>query len=377
MIVSKPPMGVNTWNTFGLNISEDLVIGLVDEIVAKGLKEVGFEYIVLDDGWQAKTRTIEGTLREDKDKFPNGLKFLSDYIHKKGLKFGLYSCAGCMTCGGFPGSYGYEFEDAEFFASVGCDYLKYDYCYMPNLSAGNRIYHKMGMALRACGREIVFSACNWGKDDVFSWIRSSGANMYRSTFDIFDNYKSFTGIAASQLDKLNSSGFNCFNDMDMLTVGMYGNGYVGKGGCTFEEYKTQYSLWCMYGAPLIIGCDVRKLNEESLTLLKNKNLIAIDQDEECRPPYPIGLGVNNEKETNVLFRFLSNGIYALAVYNFEDEQKQQIVVFAETGIAAAKGYSWELVDAFEESEEERHKDYFKVDVPAHGVKMYLCRLVKD
>ena len=377
MIVKRPPMGVNTWNTFGENISEEIIKSLADSIVEKGLLKAGFNYLNVDGGWQEKERDKEGNLVVNKQKFPNGLKPVIDYVHNKGLKFGIYSCAGVMTCCGNPGSYGYEFKDAQFFADLGVDYLKYDYCYTPHVTAGNRIYHKMGMALRATGKDIVFSACNWGLDGVHGWAKSSGANLFRSTFDIMDNFESFMKIALEQLNKLESSGYNCFNDMDMLTVGMYGKGHVGRGGCTFEEYKLQYSLWCMFGVPLIIGGDVSKLDSDCVKLLTNKHLIRINQDEECRPPYPIGLGVNNEYENDVLFRFLSDNEYALGVFNYSEAEVLKLVSFPQTGINYEKDYAFELFDVFEEKVVGTFKDFFRVKLPAHGSKVYICKLIKN
>ncbi len=369
-------MGINTWNTFGVNIDENLIIKLADNMVEKGFKKAGYEYLIIDDAWQAEKRDCNGLLSENKNKFKSGLKSVIDYVHSKGLKFGIYSCAGSMTCAGFPGSYGYEFEDARFFAGLGCDYLKYDYCYMPNISEGNKIYHKMGMALRSCGREIVFAACNWGKDDVFKWIRSSGAHTYRSTIDIFDNYVSFTKIALSQLDNLYCSGNNCFNDMDMLTVGMFGQGNVGRGGCNYTEYKTQFALWCMFGVPLIVGGDIRNMDENCINLLQNKTLIRINQDLENRPPYPIGLGINNDKTKNVLFRFLSQNEYALGLFNFDDEEADILVSFAETGINYNKDYCFNLYDVFSEKNIGSYQDYYKEKIAKHDCKIYICKLIK-
>ena len=158
-LAHTPPMGWNSWNTFSWNINADLIRTSADYMVSTGLKDAGYEYIVIDDCWSEKQR-VNGRLVPDKDKFPDGIKPVADYVHSKGLKFGMYSCAGTHTCAGYPGSFEHEFDDAETFAEWGVDYLKYDYCYKPSAADGANLYKRMGMALRNCGRDIVFSACN-------------------------------------------------------------------------------------------------------------------------------------------------------------------------------------------------------------------------
>ncbi len=244
-----PPMGWNSWNTFSWNINAELIRSTADFMVSTGLKDAGYEYIVIDDCWSEKQR-VNGRLVPDKDKFPDGIKSVADYVHSLGLKFGIYSCAGTHTCAGYPGSFEHEFADAETFAEWGVDYLKYDYCYKPEAADGANLYKRMSMALRSCGRDIVFSACNWGKDDVYSWIRESGAQLFRSTGDIQDNWESVKRLALSQIGKQAYSGVYCHNDMDMLVVGMHGNSdndWIADvvGGCTDTEYKTHFALWAI------------------------------------------------------------------------------------------------------------------------------------
>ena len=244
MIAQKPPMGWNSWNTFGININESLIFQIADTMVEKGYRDAGYEYLIIDDCWSLKERDASGNLVPDPEKFPNGMKAVADYIHSKGLKFGMYSCAGILTCAGYPSSYDHEFQDAALFAEWEIDYLKYDYCNFPkNADCINR-YQTMSMALKATGRDILFAACNWGSEDSWNWMRSIGAHSYRSTGDIFDNFRSFIGIFQSQLEHLSQSGPYCFNDMDMLTVGMYNKGNVAIGKpCTDNEYRMQFSLW--------------------------------------------------------------------------------------------------------------------------------------
>ena len=216
MHIQTPPMGWNTWNTFGQNITEQLVMESADAMVEKGYKDAGYEYIVIDDCWSLKQRDENGYLVADPNKFPHGMKYLADYVRSKGLKFGMYSCAGYQTCAGYPSSYGYEFKDAETFASWGVDFLKYDFCYFPDSGDGKLAYLTMSNALRSTGRDILFSACNWGTDNCWEWMKSVGAHMYRSTGDIFDIFESVKTIFTGQVHTgLAMTGAGCFNDLDI------------------------------------------------------------------------------------------------------------------------------------------------------------------
>ena len=216
-----PPMGWNSWNTFTWEINDKLIREAADAMASE-LKDAGYEYIVIDDCWSEKQRDSNGRLVPDRWKFPEGIKPVADYVHSKGLKFGMYSCAGTHTCGGHPGSFEHEFDDAETFAEWGVDYLKYDYCYKPDHIPGEILYKRMSTALRNCGRDIMFSACNWGNDDVYKWIRESGAHLFRSTGDIQDNWESIKRLALSQIGNECYGGNFCHNDIDMLVVGMHG-----------------------------------------------------------------------------------------------------------------------------------------------------------
>ena len=229
MLAQKPPLGWNSWNTFGPNISDALIREMADTLVSRGYRDAGYEYLVIDDCWSLRDRNDAGLLVPDPEKFPSGMKAVADYVHAKGLKFGMYSCAGVMTCAGYPSSYDHEFTDAETFAAWGVDFLKYDFCNFPETGDCRTRYQTMSMALKSTGRPILFSACNWGRHDPWNWMRSVGAHMYRSTGDIMDNYRSFTDIFKSQLGNLSMSAPGSFNDMDMLTVGMGGKGNVGIG----------------------------------------------------------------------------------------------------------------------------------------------------
>lgn len=316
MHIDKPPMGWNSWNTFADKIDEKLIRDTADAIVKLGLKDLGYEYVIIDDIWSLKTRDKNGRLVADPQKFPSGMKALADYIHGRGLKFGMYSCAGVLTCAGFPSGHEHEFTDAQTFAEWGVDYLKYDYCNKPKHCVGELLYRRMGIALANCGRDIVFAACSWGADNTHEWIRATGANTWRSTGDIFDNFESVKDIIKKQYKILAYGGKNCFNDMDMLIVGMHGNGNVGIKGCTFEEYRTHFSAWALLGSPLIIGCDIRNTDEETLRILSNRELIKINQDQGGGQAFAVDNDGDEDKP--ILARMLDNGDIAVGMFNLTD-----------------------------------------------------------
>ena len=323
----------------------------------------GYEYLVIDDCWSLKERDEEGNLVPDPAKFPHGMKAVADYVHRAGLKFGMYSCAGIRTCAGYPSSYDHEFQDAQLFARWGVDYLKYDYCNFPENADGINRYHIMSMALKATGG------------------------------DIFDNFRSFMGIFQSQLEHLSQSGPYCFNDLDMLTVGMYNQGNVAIGKpCTDGEYRMQFSLWCLAGVPLMIGADIRKLNPRMKELLLNRELIRIDQDVECRPPYLVGkrsVMVPEEDRENAVeplravkdqlytfIKHLSDHEFVIACYNLFDEEREISCIFADAGVPYTSGYGFAMRDIFTGEDLGVKKDYYIVSVPGHDCRLFLCRLAK-
>ena len=375
MLAQRPPMGWNSWNTFGSDINETLIKEVADAMVSTGLKDAGYEYVVIDDCWAKRKRNADGLMEADPAKFPSGMKALADYIHSKGLKFGMYSCAGTQTCAGYPGSFDHEFEDAKMFADWDVDFLKYDFCYKPRLAAGPILYNRMGMALKASGREILFSACNWGSDDVGKWIRSTGAHMYRSTGDISDSFGSFKNIAMSQINLLSHSGPGCYNDIDMLICGMYSKGNVGySGGCNDIEYRTHFALWSLFASPLMIGCDVRSMNDETLAILKNAALIAINQDEEARPPFLFS--GNPDSNRVIMFRHMSNNEYITAFFNFDDNDGYVYGEFYDIGLTVASGYALEFTDIFTGETVGTFTENYGTHIKSHDCKIYRTKLVK-
>lgn len=374
-----PPMGWNSWNTFSWNINAELIMSSADKMVETGLAKAGYEYIVIDDCWSEKQR-VNGRLVPDREKFPEGIKPVADYVHSKGLKFGMYSCAGTHTCAGYPGSFEHEFEDAETFAEWGVDYLKYDYCYKPEAAKGENLYKRMGMALRNCGRDIVFSACNWGNDDVHSWIRESGANLFRSTGDIQDNWESVKRIALSQIGKECFGGVYCHNDMDMLVVGMHGNSdneWIADvvGGCTDTEYKTHFALWAIMNSPLMIGCDIRKMSDATKEILTNKDIIAINQDIECRGPYCIKQW-NNPENVFALIKPLSSGEYAIGMFNFGDKTNEMSLQFYDIGLPYSSGRGMEIYDCYAHEIKGTYTERLCVEIPSHDCMMFRAKVVR-
>ncbi len=373
MLAARAPMGWNSWNTFADKINEKLIFEMADAMVSMGYLAAGYEYLVIDDCWSLRDRDENGFLVPNPEKFPHGMKAVSDYVHQKGLKFGMYSCAGQRTCAGYPSSYDHEYQDAATFASWGVDFLKYDFCYFPQSGDAKMRYLTMAMALKASGREILFSACNWGSDESWNWMREVGAHMYRSTGDIFDNFASFSNIAKSQFKNFSMSAPACFNDMDMLTVGMYGKGNVGLGdACTYEDYVTQFALWTFFSAPLMIGGDIRAMDEKCRALMLNKNLLRIDQDEEARSPHMI----KDDRGSYMFLKHLSDDEFALGMFNLSEQRIEMELMFADCGVPVASGYGFELTDAVTGEKLGKRRDDLFVSLEKHQSRVLLARLCR-
>ncbi|MBQ7291476.1 MAG: glycoside hydrolase family 27 protein [Clostridia bacterium] len=375
MLAKTPPMGWNSWNTFTNNINEEMIMQMADAMVEKGLLSAGYEYLTIDDCWCEMQRDANGMLMADREKFPHGMKYVADYVHSKGLKFGMYSCCGPKTCAGYPGSFGYEFKDAEYFANVGIDLLKYDNCFHPSTPAPLR-YNRMALALKATGREILFSACNWGGENVWTWARSVGAHMYRSTGDITDTFESIRKLSESQLTKLEASAPGCFNDIDMLVCGLYGKGNVGFGdGCTDAQYRYHFALWCMLMSPLMIGCDIRNMSDETYKLITNKDLIAINQDEEARPPMFVEDN-HGMKDNIICFRHLAEGEFAIGFFNPYERAQTIMLPYFEIGLDPLCGYGFEIRDVISGEELGVHRDYLEAKVEATDCRIFRAKIVK-
>jgi alpha-galactosidase len=296
-LASTPPMGWNSWNMLGSAVDEESIRRTADAIVRVGFKEIGYEYVVIDDCWSVKgRRDSDGNLIANPEKFPNGMKALADYVHDKGLKIGIYSDAAESTCAGYPGSYGFEEQDAALWASWGFDFLKYDYCNAPwEQEAAIDRYGRMGEALRNTGREFLFSLCEWGGRSPHLWGRNVGGHMWRVSGDVFDSWVNvavdggrWTAIGVDvSIDIAESlsdyGGPKAWNDLDMLVVGLKGKGHVTGGGMSYNEYQTHMSLWCIACSPLMIGCDITKIDNETADLLLNPEVIAVNQDPLGRP----------------------------------------------------------------------------------------------
>ena len=372
MLAQTPPMGWNSWNTFGSEISDSLIRETADAMIDTGLRDVGYNYVVIDDCWSEKQRDKNGKLRPDGKKFPDGIKPLCDYVHSKELKFGMYSCAGTRTCADYPGSYEYEFVDADTFAGWGVDYLKYDYCYKPKHIEGHLLYKRIAMALRSCGREILLSACNWGNDEAETFMRNAGAHIWRSTGDIFDKWESIKDLTYKQIDLAPYGAPGCYNDMDMLVVGMKGNGNVGLGGCTDEEYKTHFSIWCLLNSPLMIGCDIRNMSDATKTILTNREMIALNQDPEGRQPW----FAVNENDHLVAVRPLAGGEYAIGFFNMSDDSARIYLSFWDIGLPTSSGYSLRLRDLWQHEDVGTFKEGYGVKLEKHACAVYTAKPVK-
>lgn len=318
-IALTPPMGWNSWNIFGCDINEDMIRGVADALVESGLKDAGYEYIVIDDCWHGERDSL-GFIQANPERFPSGIKALADYIHSKGLKFGIYSDAGNTTCAGRPGSRGHEYQDALTYAAWGVDYLKYDWCDTEGLS-GIGAYTTMSQALKKAGRPILFSLCDWGHNKPWEWAKEVG-HMWRTTGDIYlcwdcahDHGGWFSWGILKILDMHHNlnireyAGPGHWNDPDMLQVG---------NGLSVNEDRAHFAIWAMLAAPLIAGNDLRKMTKETLEILTNAEVIAINQDK---------LGIqafryNKQGDLETWIKPLSNGEWAICFLNRGDASQK-------------------------------------------------------
>lgn len=262
-----PPMGWNSWNKFACNVDENLIRQTADAMVSSGMKATGYEYINIDDCWHGDRDSL-GFIHPNPKRFPSGMKALADYVHSKGLKLGIYSDAGSKTCAGKPGSRGYEFQDALMYAKWGVDYLKYDWCNAEGLK-GEGAYKTIAAALKKAGRPMILSICEWGTDRPWIWAPQVG-ELWRTTGDISNNIGSVMKILDLQKGLRQYAGPGHWNDPDMLEVG---------NGMATNEDRAHFAMWCMIAAPLIAGNDLRSMSAQTAAILKNKEVIAVDQDQ--------------------------------------------------------------------------------------------------
>ncbi|NUV61187.1 glycoside hydrolase family 27 protein [Streptomyces sp. CAI-85] len=351
-----PPMGFNNWNSFGCNVTEQLIKQTADIFVSTGLRDAGYTYVNIDDCWMTRSRDSRGRLVADPAKFPSGMKATADYVHSKGLKFGIYQDGGSATCAGYPGSLGHETVDAQTFADWGVDLLKYDNCNNPDSGQAATIarYRTMRDALRATGRPIVFSICEWGSTRPWEWGAATG-HMWRTTYDIRDNWPSMLNIAKQNLPLAAYAGPGRWNDPDMLEV--------GNGGMSDTEYRTHFSLWAMMAAPLIISTDLRRASAQTMQILLNKEIIAVDQDRLGRQ----GTVLSSSGGRWVIVKQLADGSRAVALFN-ETGQPQTIRTTAQAVQLPPAG-AYTLRDLWQHTTSRTTGD-ISATVPAHGTVVY-------
>jgi alpha-galactosidase len=351
-VARTPPMGWNSWNKFGCDVSEQLIREMADAMVASGMKDAGYQYIVIDDCWQV-SRDAQGRIVPDPTRFPGGMKALADYVHAKGLKFGLYSDAGARTCEGRPGSNGYETIDAAHYAAWGVDYLKYDWCNSDGVDP-KIAYPTMRDALRATGRPIVFSMCEWGRNKPWEWARGVG-HLWRTTGDIRDEWSSFTRLLDQQVGLEKYAAPGGWNDPDMLEV--------GNGGMTMAEYRAHFSLWCILAAPLMSGNDVRSMTPEIAAILTNRDVIALDQDALGKQ----GRKIRDDGALEVWAKWLQGGDVAVALLNRSEEAKEIGVAWTELGLGAAAAPN--VRDLWTKKDYGAVNTVFATTVPGHDVAL--------
>ncbi len=376
-LAPTPPMGWMTWNMFKGDISEQLIKETADAMVESGLRDAGYKYVFIDDLWQGG-RDNRNNIIPDPKKFPNGIKALADYVHSKGLKLGIYSDAAQLTCGGCTASYGFEEQDARTFASWGVDYLKYDYCNAPEDSATARLRYKtMADALSKSGRDIVLGICEWGQRNGEEWCEHVGGQLWRTSSDVRDMWKDIVNQGgAGILDIINVTAplskqvrHGQWPDMDMLVVGLNGKGGpssdLGGVGCTYTEYQTQMSMWCMMSSVLALSNDLRHLTPEDKRILLNKEIIAIDQD-------PLGKAaerVVNEAGNQVFVRPLANGSHAVAILNSGDKAQRLSVSFKQLGLMG----KYTVRDVWQHRDIARGATKWGGKVQAHETKVFVLR----
>jgi alpha-galactosidase len=352
-LASTPPMGWNSWNHYGCKVTDAIVRAAADAMVSSGMKAAGYEYVNVDDCWQGK-RDAQGRIHGNA-RFPD-MKALGEYVHSKGLKFGLYSSPGPKTCEGYEGSYGHELLDAQTYAAWGVDYLKYDWCsarkvYKPEQMPA--VYKKMHDALVSTGRPIVFSLCQYGLRSVWEWGASVGGNLWRTTGDIRDSYCSMYFNAHSEDGIEPFAGPGHWNDPDMLEI--------GNGGMSYDEQVSHMSMWCMMAAPLIAGNDLAHMSAETRRILTNREVIAVDQDSKGVQ----GRWVWQVGPYEIWAKPLADGSVAALLINRGEDATRITAQFKDLGLSGTK----HVRDLWQHKELGEFTDSFSAQVPRHGVVM--------
>ncbi len=362
-LAPTPPMGFNTWNKFGCNVDEKLIRETADAMVATGMLGAGYKYLVIDDCWQV-ARGADGRIVADPQRFPGGMKALADYVHGKGLLFGLYTDVGPKTCAGRPASFGFEDRDAATYAEWGADYIKVDWCNADDLDP-RVAYTKFRDALRRAGRPIVLSICEWGRNDPWTWAPGVG-QLWRTTADIGDSWESVAWISNANSRLYEAAGPGHWNDPDMLEV--------GNGGMTRDEYRAHFSLWAVMAAPLMAGNDLRNMTDETREILLNREVIEVDQD-------PLGVQgrivIDRGYGGQVWMKPLSDGSRAVAFLNLTPKELELYVRWSQIGIPPGPARVrdlWAHKDLGVHSDLGMHFDQrFQAVVPAHGVVLVRIR----
>jgi len=359
-LAPTPPMGWNSWNKFACDVSEQLIRETADALVASGMRDAGYQYVVIDDCWQVARDSV-GNIVVDPDRFPSGMRALADYVHGKGLKFGVYSDAGTKTCQGRPGSRGYEYQDARTYAVWGVDYLKYDWCSHGTQNA-EASYRLMRDALDLSGRLITFSICEWGTNTPWLWATGVG-HLWRTTGDIQDCWDcrrdwggyGWVHILDLQVGLESHAGPGHWNDPDMLEV--------GNGGMTTEEYRAHFSMWAMLAAPLMAGNDVRGMTPEIRDILTNREVIAVDQDPMGRQ----GRKVRDDGDVEVWAKELADGSRAVALLNRDTTAAAVTVSWPEIGYTT--GIEAVVRDLWAHRDVGRMRGRYTATVPGHAAVM--------
>ena len=368
-----PPMGWNSWNCWGLTVSDAKVRKAADYMVSTGLVNYGWSFINIDDGWEAPARSYTGDIQTN-DKFPD-MKALADYVHSRGLKFGIYSSPGPLTCGGYLGSYGHEQEDIDTYSDWGVDYLKYDWCSYERIARDHSLeelqkpYFLMRNIITAADRDIVYSLCQYGMGNVWQWGEKADANLWRTTGDIRDTWTSMSEIGFGQDSLWKYAGPGYWNDPDMLVVGYVGWGpEVHPSQLSYSEQYTHITLWSLLSAPMLLGCDLSKLDDFTLNLLCNAEVIAVNQD-------PLGEQARSFGKTEnyqIWAKELQDGSKAVGVFNMSDEKSVVSFDFDTIELTGEQ----QLRDLWRQQNLGEFKKRYKVTLPGHDAALIKCTPIK-